>query len=406
MKHSLLPLLWLVFCLPLHAQESDFWRELVRRDALVGESSLFNNMKTSLEDHGLYYELLYTGEVFYNASGGIQDGRGRYRGDISLFLELNTEEAGWWDGGTFFLQLQHQHGQGITEDFVGDFEVLSNIDADNFTQLSEFWYRHDFMDGRLWMLFGKMEANAYFAYTDFGGEFLHSSPGFSPTIPLTTYPDQDWGFVLGIEPTKAFSINVGVYQAPPDGGRSIGNLLDELGGPMLMAEPAYHYSLNGNPGHLRLGAWWNGVDFDRLDASPARSAPYDDSYGFYATWDQTLWRENPEDDNDEQGVGVFAQYGWAPPTRSEARQYYGFGVQWTGAIPDRDDDILGAGVFHVDFSDYAGFAVSSETPIEVFYKFQWLGWMSLKPDLQYIMNPGGAGAPDALVFGLRWELSF
>ncbi|MBW1888858.1 MAG: carbohydrate porin [Deltaproteobacteria bacterium] len=98
----------------------------------------------------------------------------------------------------FFLHLQEQHGQGITNEHVGDFQVLSNIDDDDFKQISEFWYKHTLLDDRLWIKLGKMEANADFAFVDNGTEFINSSPGFSPTIPLVTYPNQDWGWELNL----------------------------------------------------------------------------------------------------------------------------------------------------------------------------------------------------------------
>ena len=47
----------------------------------------------------------------------------------------------------------------------------------------------------------------------------------------------------------------------------------------------------------------------------------------------------------------------------------------------------------------------SETAIEAFYKYQLTEFMSVKPDLQYIVNPGGAGR-DAIVAGVRLEISF
>jgi porin len=386
----------ILFSPPSHSQNFKSWLE---QDALFGD---WRGERTKLEEAGFYFDLIYTGEYFENVHGGIDEG-GEYRGDVSLFLEIDTEQAGWWDGGLFFFQLQHQHGSGITNDYIGDFQVLSNIDADNFTQLSEAWYRHSFLDDSLWVLFGKMEANSYFAYVDYGLEFIHSSPGFTPTIPLTTYPDQDWGLVVGVEPIDWFSMNVGVYQSPPDGGRSIGNTIDNLGGPMLLAEPAFHYQIAGLPGHLRLGGWWSGDEFDRIDVNRPTVTPASESYGAYVTFDQALWLEDEESD---QGIGMFAQYGWSPPQRSEAHQYFGGGVQWTGAIPNRDADILGAGVFYVDFSNGAGFVDDGETAFELFYKYQATGWMTIKPDIQYITNPGGAGLDDALAIGVRWEIIF
>lgn len=423
---------------------------LWNRDFLLGG---LHGLRDNAEESGLTVEFVYTAEYFRNLDGGIKRG-GDYRADASLTLELQTDKAGWWKNGTFFAHVQGQHGDGITEDQVGDFQVLSNIDADDYFQVSEFWYKHRFLDGKLWLKLGKQESNEDFAFVEYGGEFINSSPGFSPTIPLVTYPDQDWGVVLGVEPVEWFSINIGVYQGRPDGGRSIGNTIDNLRGPMVMVEPAFHYAIRGKEGHIRLGYWWNGDAFERLapeeDESPF-SAPEDmlalvsdvrdrglaaaflsglfgfgqewvtawaverilggdavddNTYGFYLTWDQEVYVENSDDPEDEQGIGIFAQYGWSDDNLFEAEQYYGLGMQWTGAIPTRNDDIFGVGVFHVLLSNEAGFEKRHETVIELYYKAQLTPWLSLKPDLQYITNPGGTKNDDAWVVGLRMEISF
>lgn len=394
MKHVSILLPLFVLAASAFPNEPSFFQQ----DRLLGDIL----HPQSLEDLGLTWELIYTGEVFENIDGGIDEG-GQYRGDISIFAKFDTEQAGLWNDGLFFLHLQHQHGRGITEEYLGDFQVLSNIDADDFNQVSEFWYQHSFLDERLLVTLGKIEFNGFFAFIDYGLEFIHSSPGFSPTIPLTTYPDPDWGAIVGIAPVDWFSMNVGISNSPPDGGRSIGNTIDQLDGPMLMAEPAFHYDIQGMPGSARIGGWWNGAEFDHFDSNPAASPTVDESYGLYFTLDQAVWREA---DSDEQGLNVFAQYGWSPEDRTEANHYYGGGVEWKGAIPTRDDDIAGLGVFHVEFSDDAGFVDDGETAFELFYKYQLFGWMTLKPDLQYIINPGGAGLDDALAVGVRWEVVF
>jgi carbohydrate-selective porin OprB len=54
----------------------------------------------------------------------------------------------------------------------------------------------------------------------------------------------------------------------------------------------------------------------------------------------------------------------------------------------------------------AGFTRDAETAIEVFYRYQATPWFSIKPDLQYIDNPGGAGLDDAWVGTLRFEILF
>jgi porin len=349
--------------------------------------------------------LEYTAEVFRNTHGGIAtSGSTRYRGDVSVYLTLDTQVAGLWSDGLFFTHLQHQHGEGITENYVGDFQVLSNIDADDFTQVSELWYRHTFLDDRAWLKLGKQDATADFAAPAYGVEFINSSPGFSPTIPMVTYPDQDWGVAFGIQAVDWLSINAGVYQGRPDGGRSIGDTFDTLRGPMAILEPALRYRLGGRAGTLRVGGWWNGDQFDRLEENNANTGQESESYGWYVTWDQEIW--SPHSDNEEPGIGLFGQYGWAPADRSEAHQYFGAGAQWIGPIPIRHRNVLGFGVFRVTLSDEGNFERSSETATEFFCKVQLFPRLSLKADIQYIINPGGSSKKSALPIGLRMELSF
>ncbi len=362
------------------------------RETLLGD---WGGLRTKAQEHGISFELMYTAEAFQNTTGGIKTG-GQYRQDLSLTIGLDTSEAGWWDNGEFFAHYQFQHGAGITEDYVGDFQTLSNIDADNYDQLSEIWYKHSFADDSLWLKFGKMESNEDFAFVDYGGEFINSSPGFSPSIPLVTYPDQDWGVVLGIEKSERVTVNIGIYQGRNNGSRSTGNTANNLYGPMAMIEPALHYSLGTKPGHLRLGYWYNGDNFERFDGTGNE----DGTDGFYLTWDQSLSKE------DEKGFGVFAQFGLSPGDVVEAENYYGAGIRYAGQVLYNENDFIGFGIFHVDLSHEAGFDENSETAIELYYKLQPTGWMSIKPDLLYILNSGGSHKDDAFALGLRFEVTF
>ncbi|QDU56511.1 hypothetical protein [Aeoliella mucimassa] len=85
-------------------------------------------------------EFAYTGEFFNNARGGLSTKSAtRYRGNLDLILDFDLEQIAGLSGGTFFLYGQQGHGSGITEDFVGDFQTISNIDAGDFSQVSEYW---------------------------------------------------------------------------------------------------------------------------------------------------------------------------------------------------------------------------------------------------------------------------
>ena len=385
---------------PLPGRE-DFWTCGHFSDNLWG-------LHSTLEDKlGLSFEILYLQDMFWNTRGGINThNSGEYPRLFGLHLELDTDKARLWKNGTFFLGLEHLSGNNPSLRQTGDWQWLSWLSKDQRrNQVSEFWYKHTFLDKKLWVKLGKMDANCDFNAIDFSIEFINSSAALNPTIPLPSYPNQDWGAAVGVQPADWFGCTFGIYQGKNNGSRSIGDTLGDLRGPMLIVEPSFKYDLGGLPGKVNIGAWWNGRRFPAYHEHPSDHDYHGKSYGFYGFWQQLLWRKNPADDNCTQGIGLYAQYGWAPEDRSEAEQFVGGGVRWQGAIPTRDDDVLGLGVFNVYFSEKAGFKKRYETAIELFYKAQLTGWLAVQPDMQYIVNPGGQ-YKDAIVLGGRVEFKF
>jgi porin len=398
----------LISCYPLYGEENSF-KEFMNRSRLLDDPFGY---RTKLEEHGFTFDFFYTSDFFFKTHGGLNDHDGNeYRGDLSLYLQFDTEKAGLWNDGLFLLYLQEEHGHGLTEEHVGDYQLLDNIDGEDFRQVSEFWYEHSFLDDMFVLKFGKQDANFDFAHSNYSYEFINSSAAYPPTIPLASSPDQDWGVVLKFKKKEFISLKLGVYQARIDGGRSIRHTAENLYGPMVVFEPELSTKIAELPGFFRVGLWWSGDKFENLKADledeeiEEDEMLVDENYGWYMTLDQLLWKENAEDEEDCEGVGLFMQYGWGKEDRSELKAYYGGGFQWTGLIPKRNDDILGLGAFHADFGDEAEFEEDNETAFEFFYQCQFTGWMSVKHDFQYISNPGGTSNKDAFVVGVRLQIS-
>ena len=81
----------------------------------------------------------------------------------------------------------------------------------------------------------------------------------------------------------------------------------------------------------------------------------------------------------------------------------GAGLVAKGLVRGRNEDVLGAGVAQVMFSDLLP-DQTRETAIELFYKARLSPWAVIQPDLQYIAKPSGNGR-DALIFGLRFQVA-
>ena len=71
------------------------------------------------------------------------------------------------------------------------------------------------------------------------------------------------------------------------------------------------------------------------------------------------------------------------------------------------------GTTHVNSAALSPNAGGNEVPIEAWYGWQATGWMNLKFDAQYVINPGGRGynaagikTDNAWVLGLRTVVHF
>jgi porin len=150
-----------------------------------------------------------------------------------------------------------------------------------------------------------------------------------------------------------------------------------------------------------VGAWWHTGDFEKASGGTA-----DGTGGAYLIVEQSLWSPEPDDAESERGLRVFAQFGWADDEVSEAAGQYAAGLALNGPMDFRPADATGVYVSTVNLSGAAGYA-EDETAFEVFYKVQVTPFLSVKPDVQYIINPGGDPALDnALVGALRFEADF
>lgn len=289
---------------------------------------------------------------------------------------------------------------------AGDFQAYANIDAADFSALYRLWYQQRLLDGRLRLKLGKLDANSEFAYVDNGAEFVHSSPGFSPTIQaFPSYPDPATSVNLFVEPGGALYAGVGVYDGATQAGlrtgtHGPGSFFGRPSDLFYIAEAGTGFAVAGAPGRLGVGAWRHTGDFERFDGGRA-----DHADGIYLVLDQAL--RPAASAAPARGPGLFLQYGRADPQVSEVTDHAGAGLQWRGPLAARPEDSAGAMASYVAFSDapQAGFTDDYELALELFYAARINRWLVLQPDLQYLVHPGGRGLPDARVVTLRLRLA-
>ena len=371
--------------------------------------------RQKLADKGITFDISFTGDVTKNVLGGLDTAGSTWRQMIDVAVTLDTKPLFKLEGGTVYADFQNATGPNPSDTLVGDIQGIDGLDGvpgtshQNRTQLSQLWYQQTAFDGSLRIKVGKVDANTEFDHSDLAQEFIHQSAGSSATLfTLPTYPDPAAGFNLFLKPRDDLQFGVGIYDGSLANGVRTGELgplttfhgLDDL---FLISEVDKSWKLGPNQlaGRLGVGGWYSTNQFTRLDGRQATGTG-----GPYALIDQALWRTNPKDDHDARGIGLFLMYGYGDPAILPVDHNLGAGLSWTGPIAERPNDITGVEMQSIHFGNAFHAHDEYETSFETFYKVQLKPWFSIKPDLQYIANPGGQGTRDALAFTMRIEVDF
>lgn len=360
-----------------------------------------------LENHGVSIDAGMLYSPFMKTSGGA-NGEASEKG-YSLFhlgVTVDTKKAGLWEGGKFFMLYQRKAGMGLSggDNAMGDYFGFDGWNMPEVNQISEYWYQQKFFNDKLRFKFGKQDSNTDFGYLNSGWDFMNVAFSVNPTTPLPSFPNPPLGFVTAISPKEWLTLKDGIYS--------------QNGNPFNITELEIKPTIKKMPGRYILGAWEasnsNGIN-TAAGMNPDGSTYYNNfnrNFGAYAEFEQMVYKEKKDDDNDMQGLIVFGQFGISPSNKNDLSRYVGGGLHYLGPIPKRDKDMVGIAVGSGSFAPRLGDVgsgcnsrVGSETVIEAFYRLQLNRWFYLQPDVQFIMNPGGM-YPNSVAMGIRSVITF
>jgi porin len=329
--------------------------------------------------HGQFtFEASYVGDAYYNARGGLARGGG-FMGMGNLRATLDTGAAGLWRGGSFHVNGASIHGKSLTENYTGDLQVASNIDAGEHAYLHELWFRQ--MLGPVTVTVGLQDLNADFMVTGGGGGFVNSSFGTPSVIalgvPVPIFPLTGLGVAARWDISERWAVQGALFDGLQTGfERNPHNVRWMLGrgeGALAMGEVHLH-------GRYKAGAYYHSAE---------------GNWGVHLSVDQPV---SPR-------VDLFAQAVVSPRNRNDNNCYLGLGANLNGVFGKRQRDALGvafarAGLHRAPYRH--------ETAVEFYYRYDFTENISLQPDIQWIMNPAGRAEPlsNALVILLRLHLTF
>jgi carbohydrate-selective porin OprB len=196
-------------------------------------------LRNEIKNAGIDLQLTYTGEVFHSFDL-VPDGATNYRGLVELALTLDTTKLGLWRDGEIFVIGQTGHGQGVDSAAAGNLFPISNIDGQDFTEISQYGVSQRFLDGKLQLQAGKQDVNSQFAVNDFGSQFVNPSYTLISNVPMPTFPAPALGLTVLVAAPPLVSVGAGIY----DGGSKINSLgvdtaIDGQGGYFAILEPGW-----------------------------------------------------------------------------------------------------------------------------------------------------------------------
>lgn len=367
--------------------------------------------------------VVYTGEVWRNARGGLRRGE-RYLDNLDVTLTVDAERALGWRGVTLFAYGLYNNGASFSGDLVGDTQTISNIETGaKAARLYEAWIDKRFAGDRASIRFGLYDLNSEFDTTEAGSLSLLSSHGIGPEFaqsglngpsifPLTSLALRA-EYKLGERWLVRAAVLDGVPGDPAHPKRTAIKLNDRDGA-LLVGEVAYADAET----KAGIGAWTYTSQFAGL--KPSVSGGGDrraDNRGVYLLVEHRLIRTGDVgvEDGVKPGLAGFLRLGFAEDRVNPISRYLGGGLVHTGLLRRERDDQLGMTFAWASFGrpyrravDAAGgHSELGETVVELTYRTPLTPWLTIQPDVQYVINPGGdRSLRDALAVGLRAEIGF
>ncbi len=390
-------------------------------DFSIAQDLPFDAARASLAARGIKYGLNYTGEYYDVTSGGVARGS-TYNGLIETYVDLDLEKLLGWKGAAIHANSFYIHGQGPTADKTGSVFAVSNLEGDETYRLDELWLEQSLLDDKLKVKFGSIAADTIFFISDTAAAFLNGTFGWPGILATNTlaggpgYPLTSMGVVATFTPNDKLTLIGAVFNGSPadplaedpQRDNNHGTSFRFGDGELMLLEAAYKYEFSGLGGTAKVGGWkqFNAPEGAYVDFRT--NTPVDSDYGIYGIIDQTLWKQG-----DDKSVTAFGRISGSPTDRSNMDFYFDTGILFTGFVPTRAKDTVGAAFGYGQISKDAvrsgdtDFSASFESVLELNYVAQIRNGVSLAPDFQYFWNPGATAEVDhAAVWGARLKVSY
>jgi porin len=379
-------------------------------------------LRKDLNELGITPIMSYTSQFMGNPSGGQSRGF-TYAGTLQTSVFWDLDKLLHIPGLSFNVGGAWSTGKNLSADYIGNiFTVQSTYTApgngSNNLTLGEIYLQQQLFNDSLMITAGRLAPQSTFATMPVLNQYINGGinpvPGHlvinDPSF-VSYPPGVEWGAQAIYNITPRFQVAAGVFnnnQNSAGGAKGGTDFSLQQGNRGALSVVQINYLFNhaqedtGLPGQYSFGGFYDSNKFTSLADSNASESG---TYSVYAQFQQMVHREGEA--SSQQGLTVWGEAAIAPKSSVNTMPYFvGAGLSYQGAIPRRDNDTASFGVIYGTFSRYIPHT-TAETVIETNYQITLRRWLSITPDIQYVIRPGGSSAiGNALVLGTQVVINF
>jgi porin len=391
----------------------------------------WDGFRSALRQEGIDFRVGYVSETATNPQGG-ERRLVSYTDQWTFMGTLDLEQLFSVPSAMLRITFTDRNGRSLSADaHLDSLQQVQEVYGRGQTwRTTQFWYDQQYLGGRLDWKIGRITEGEDFAA--FSCEFMNltfcgAPPGNLVGSYWYNWPVSQWATRLRANFKSFGYVQLGAYEVNPSYlqvGHALG-LGDPAGATGVLVPfevgwlPTFGHELDGS---YKLGGWYNssrGADVVTnteglpllLDGGAPRM--HDGQYGGYINFLQRVTGRSSA--ADKRGVRVFLNATFTDRQTATLDNQIAVGLLATGLFDARpaDDTGLAVGRTHVNsrlaeverLSKPAG-VQTAEYVSELFWSFNPAPWIALRPNVQYVLHPGGvARNTDDVIVGLKVSIN-
>ena len=393
----------------------------------------WGGIRTRLRDGGVDLTANYGSETAWNPSGGTEH-RIAETGQFVFGTTFDTQKLFGLAGGTFQATVTYRRGSNL--DAIAGIDVLQQVQEvygrGQTWRLTQFWYQQGFATGHVDIKAGRLtqgEDFASFSCVFMNLSFCGAPPGNLAGDYWYNWPVSQWGARARLR-IDSYYVMLGAYEVNPnnlDNTFVLGHFHGATG-VMVPLEFGFtpSHGLSGLPGSYKVGGCYNTskaddvyLDINDQPRAITGLAPLRRTgrYGVYAQFQQQLTgtsTDGPGGTPVVHGLTAFLNITQTDRRTTATDNQIAGGFFYTGLFPGRqaDDFELGLARTNVNARSISPLLNTAARPdaeyaAEIAYGLHATGWLILRPNVQYIVDPGGySHVTNVVIIGLKGSIQF